>query len=162
MTHAAAPHAAQMTAGPNAAHFATLGGLFNNGLGDASSKVRLSALRATLALVSNASGDASGPEMAIVRGLVPGVLAAARRAVAAGEEDHAGVAYEVLDELIESTPAALAGKVPELVAFCVEVASSPSLGTTTRRRALDVVAFLGAISLHWSPYDPVGVVNAVP
>ena len=40
MTHAAAPHAAQMTAGPNAAHFATLGGLFNNGLGDASAKVR--------------------------------------------------------------------------------------------------------------------------
>ena len=49
---------------------------------------------------------------------------------------------KVLDELIESQPAALAGHIPDVVAFCVEVAQAPGLATVTRRRALDVVAFL--------------------
>ena len=48
----------------------------------------------------------------------------------------------VLDELIESQPKALTGHIPDVVSFCVEVAQAPALATVTRRRALDVVAFL--------------------
>jgi len=101
-------------------HFATLGGLFQNGLSDASLKVRVAALKAVLALVSNMTGEAT--EISIVKGLVPHILATARNAVAAGEEENAGLAYEVLDELIESQPAALAGHIPDVVHFCVEMA----------------------------------------
>ena len=57
-------------------HFATLGGLFQNGLSDASLKVRVAALKAVLALVSNMSGEPS--EINIVKGLVPHILSTAR------------------------------------------------------------------------------------
>ena len=49
---------------------------------------------------------------------------------------------EAMDELIESQPKALAGHIPDVVGFCVEVASAPGLESVTRRRALDVIAFL--------------------
>ena len=56
-------------------HFATLGGLFQNGLSDASLKVRVAALKAVLALVSNMTGEPS--EINIVKGLVPHILSTA-------------------------------------------------------------------------------------
>ena len=121
-------------------HFATLGGLFRAGLGDASLSVRLAALRAVLALICNMSGEPG--EIKIAQELVPHVISTARNAIAAGEETNAGLAYEVLDELIESQPKALAGHIPDVVGFCVEVASAPGLESVTRRRALDVIAFL--------------------
>ena len=122
-------------------HFATLGGLFRNGLNDASLKVRVAALKAVLSLVTNASGEPD--EVKIVSGLVPQILATARNAIQMpGEEENAALAFEVLDELIETLPKALSGHVPEVVAFCVECASSPELATVTRWLALDVVSFL--------------------
>ena len=121
-------------------HFATLGGLFQNGLSDASLKVRVAALRAVLALVSNMTGEPG--EINIVKALVPHILSTARNAIAAGEEENAGLAYEALDELIESQPKALTGHIPDVVSFCVEVAQTSGLSTQTRRRALDVVAFM--------------------
>ena len=121
-------------------HFATLGGLFQNGLNDASLKVRVAALRAVLSLVTNTTGEPN--EVKIIQGLVPQIIATARNAIAAGEEENAGLAFEVLDELIESQPKALSGHVPDVVAFCVECANATQLETVTRRRALDVVSFL--------------------
>ena len=121
-------------------HFATLGGLFQNGLNDASLKVRVAALRAVLSLVTNTTGEPN--EVKIIQGLVPQIIATARNAIAAGEEENAGLAFEVMDELIESQPKALSGHVPALVSFCVECANATQLETVTRRRALDVVSFL--------------------
>lgn len=121
-------------------HFATLGGLFQNGLNDGSLKVRVAALRAVLSLVTNTTGEPN--EVKIISGLVPQIIATARNAIAAGEEENAGLAFEVMDELIESQPKALSGHVPAIVAFCVECANATQLETTTRRRALDVVSFL--------------------
>ena len=121
-------------------HFATLGGLFQNGLNDPSLKVRVAALRAVLSLVTNTTGEPN--EVKIIQGLVPQIIATARNAIAAGEEENAGLAFEVMDELIESQPKALSGHVPALVSFCVECANATQLETVTRRRALDVVSFL--------------------
>ena len=125
-------------------HFAALGSLFRAGLRDASPSVRVSALKAALALVANASGDASDPrETKVVVELVPDVLAVARAAIADGNERDAGLAFEILDEIVESQPRALRGaSVRDVVRFCAETASAPDLDAVTRRRALDVLAFL--------------------
>jgi hypothetical protein len=123
-------------------HYATLGALFQSGLGDASSRVRAAALRAALALTANAPARGSKDETDILRGLVLPVLAVARNAIAAGEERDASLAFEVLDELAEAQPRALAGRIEDVVAFCVEVAGASHLDAVTRRRALDAVSFL--------------------
>jgi hypothetical protein len=123
-------------------HYATLGNLFQSGLADASLRVRVAALRAALALATNAPEKGSKDETEILRGLVLPVLAVARNAIAAGEEKDASLAFEVLDELVEAQPKALAGRIEEVVAFCVEVAGARDLDAVTRRRALDAVSFL--------------------
>ena len=123
-------------------HYATLGNLFQSGLADASLRVRVAALRAALALVANAPEKGSKDETEILRGLVLPVLAVARNAIAAGDERDAALAFEVLDELAEAQPRALAGRIEDVVAFCVEVAGTRGLDAVTRRRALDVVSFL--------------------
>ena len=126
-------------------HYATLGALFRSGLADASLRVRVAALRAALALASNAPEtrkSGSRDETEILRELVLPVLAVARNAIAAGEERDASLAFEVLDELAEAQPRALAGRIEDVVAFCVEVAGARHLDAVTRRRALDAVSFL--------------------
>ena len=123
-------------------HYATLGALFQSGLGDASPSVRAAALRAALALTANAPARGSKDETDILRGLVLPVLAVARNAIAVGEERDASLAFEVLDELAEAQPRALAGRIEDVVAFCVEVAGASHLDAVTRRRALDAVSFL--------------------
>jgi hypothetical protein len=123
-------------------HYATLGNLFQSGLADASLRVRVAALRAALALATNAPEKGSKDETEILRGLVLPVLAVARNAIAAGEEKDASLAFEVLDELVEAQPKALAGRIEDVVAFCVEVAGARDLDAVTRRRALDAVSFL--------------------
>ena len=123
-------------------HYATLGALFQSGLGDASPSVRAAALRAALALTANAPARARKDETDILRGLVLPVLAVARNAIAVGEERDASLAFEVLDELAEAQPRALAGRIEDVVAFCVEVAGASHLDAVTRRRALDAVSFL--------------------
>ena len=123
-------------------HYATLGALFQSGLGDASPSVRAAALRAALALTANAPARGSKDETDILRGLVLPVLAVARNAIAVGEERDASLAFEVLDELAEAQPRALAGRIEDVVAFCVEVAGARHLDAVTRRRALDAVSFL--------------------
>ena len=122
-------------------HYATLGALFQSGLGDASPSVRAAALRAALALTANAPARGSKDETDILRGLVLPVLAVARNAIAVGEERDASLAFEVLDELAEAQPRALAGRIEDVVAFCVEVAGASHLDAVTRR-ALDAVSFL--------------------
>ena len=122
-------------------HFNVLAGLFASALADASDEVRTSALRAVGALVANSSGE---PEQVnAIKALVPHVLEAAKTAVRDGDEDSASIVFEVLDELTESRTNALTGHVTAIVSFCIQVATAEQeLGTHTRRRALDVLAFL--------------------
>tara|TARA_B110000240_G_scaffold45187_1_gene50945 strand:- start:7390 stop:8760 length:1371 start_codon:yes stop_codon:yes gene_type:complete len=122
-------------------HFSTLGGLFTGGLSDASSQVRVAALKAVLALVINAPGE-SKEETNVLSSLVVPVLAVAKHALESGEEKYGSLAFEVLDELVEQQPKALTGHIELIVAFCLEVASLGNLDNTTRRKALDVLSFL--------------------
>jgi len=121
-------------------YFSALSEAFARGLADSNASVRASALRACGALAANASGE---PERtAALKSLVPSVIDAAKIALRAGDEDSAGVAFEVLDELTESQTSALSGHVSAVVSFCIEVATAESLSMLTRRRALDVVGFM--------------------
>ena len=122
-------------------HFKTLAGLFANGLVDAQDEVRVSALRAVGALVANASGEPE--EVAVIKSLVPHVLEAAKTAVSNEDEESASIVFEVLDALTESRTSALSGHVPAVVGFCIQVATAErELGTSARRRALDVLAYM--------------------
>jgi hypothetical protein len=49
-------------------------------------------MRAVNSLIANMSGEPS--EIVIVKALVPAILTTARNAIAAGEEESAGLAYE--------------------------------------------------------------------
>ena len=61
--------------------------------------------------------------MTVIKALVPhAVLEAAKTAVRDGDDDSAGIVFEVLDELTESRTNALSGQVPEVVSFCIQVA----------------------------------------
>jgi len=121
-------------------HFGALGQLFAQGLVDESTNVRMRALKAVGALVSNSTGEPE--QVAIMKSLVPHIIEAAKTALQAGDEDGAGIVFEVLDELTESQTSALSGHVPAVVSFCIEVAVAEQLSTLARRRALDVVAFM--------------------
>ena len=121
-------------------HFGALGQLFAQGLVDESTNVRMRALKAVGALVSNSTGEPE--QVAIMKSLVPHIIEAAKTALQAGDEDSAGIVFEVLDELTESQTSALSGHVPAVVSFCIEVAVAEQLSALARRRALDVVAFM--------------------
>ena len=122
-------------------HYNTLGELFKGGLVDGIAEVRVSALRAVGALVANTTGEPE--QMTVIKALVPHVLEAAKTAVRDGDDDSAGIVFEVLDELTESRTNALSGQVPEVVSFCIQVATADrELSMEVRRRALDVSSFM--------------------
>ena len=122
-------------------HYNTLGELFKGGLVDGIAEVRVSALRAVGALVANTTGEPE--QMTVIKALVPHVLEAAKTAVRDGDDDSAGIVFEVLDELTESRTNALSGQVPEVVSFCIQVATADrELSMEVRRRALDVLSFM--------------------
>lgn len=72
------------------------------------------------------------------RELVPPVLDVARFCLANGDEDTAGKAFEIFDELVESPAPLLGPTIPGILQFALEVASTTKYELSTRNQALQV------------------------
>eukprot|EP00218_Dolichomastix_sp_CCMP3274_P016267 CAMPEP_0170138518 /NCGR_PEP_ID=MMETSP0033_2-20121228/4984_1 /TAXON_ID=195969 /ORGANISM="Dolichomastix tenuilepis, Strain CCMP3274" /LENGTH=1066 /DNA_ID=CAMNT_0010374539 /DNA_START=11 /DNA_END=3211 /DNA_ORIENTATION=- len=122
--------------------YATLGALFSERLGDENVRVRMAAITATGTLLELVADDiAKEPGASLVKGLVPGILSAARMSLAQGQEDAAGKAIEIMDELVEVPSSILKGQIlPDSVSFMVEVARNEQCMVGVRNQALQLVA----------------------
>jgi hypothetical protein len=120
-------------------HFGTLAAVFATALGDSSPIVRTAALRAVGALAAQVQTLA---ETAAVAALVPGMVAVGRAALAAGDEDCAGLLFSVLDDMVESPAPLLAGQLQAVVELVVGVATDARLSPIIRASALGLVAWM--------------------
>ena len=120
-------------------HFGTLATVFAAALGDSSPLVRTAAVRAVGALAAQVQSPA---ETAAVAALVPGMIAVCRAALAAGDEDCAGLLFSVLDDMVESPAPLLAGSLPAVVELVVGVATDARLSSSIRASALGLVAWM--------------------
>lgn len=76
------------------------------------------------------------------RQLVPPVLDVARFCLAHGDEDTAGKAFEIFDELVESPAPLLGPAIPGILQFALEVAATTKYELSTRNQALQIVTWL--------------------
>ena len=120
-------------------HFGTLAAVFATALSDSSPLVRTAALRAIGALAAQVQTPA---ETAAVGALVPGMIAVCRAALAAGDEDCAGLLFSVLDDMVESPAPLLAGSLQAVVELVVGVATDARLSASIRASALGLVAWI--------------------
>ncbi|XP_062992581.1 importin-4 [Elgaria multicarinata webbii] len=80
-------------------------------------------------------------EMKLMSSIMPKVIAAIRELVGV-DETQASETMEVFDELMETEVAIIVHHLPEVVGFCLEVATNQALGDNLRVKALSCISFL--------------------
>lgn len=121
------------------AHYADLQSLLLKCLQDeTSTRVRVAALKAVGSFLEFA-GD--GAEVVKFREFIPSILNVSRQCLANGEEDVAAIAFEIFDELIESS-VPLGDSARSIVQFSLEVCSSQNLDSNTRYQAIQIISWL--------------------
>ncbi|CAL5224745.1 g7478 [Coccomyxa viridis] len=120
-------------------HFSTLVQVADAGLKDSSERVRGQALAAVATLVQWVAEE---PEVKTFRTLVPSILQMAQAGLAAEDEHVAIEACEIFIDLIEAPAPVLGPTIPDLVRWCLQVATTTGYDLATREMALQVVQWL--------------------
>eukprot|EP00899_Mesostigma_viride_P014208 jgi/Mesvir1/22789/Mv14177-RA.1 len=120
-------------------HFATLLGIFLQGLKDHSVPVRVAALKAAGTVVTWITDE---KEVVLFRELVPAMMDVARAALASGDDDPAILTFEIFDDLVENPLPMLMQAMPAIVAFASEVASNAEYSLSVRYQASQLLAWL--------------------
>ncbi|XP_066483155.1 importin-4 [Tiliqua scincoides] len=121
-----------------APHYKDLLRLFHQTLNNRSQPVTLYySLRSLSTMAPGLGSD----EMNLMSSMVPKVISAIRELIQVNEAQASEV-MEVFDELMETEVSIIVQHLSEVVGFCLEVASNPTLGDNLRVKALSCISFL--------------------
>ena len=117
-------------------NFAQLCELVHIALKDAELKVRVAALRAMGAATNLLAED---EDVVVFKALLPPLLDTIKQCLASADEDTPIIAFEILDELIESPIPVLRGQVPTLLHFMLEISGNKEVSLNVREKAMNFV-----------------------
>ncbi|KAJ6653043.1 hypothetical protein lerEdw1_010129 [Lerista edwardsae] len=121
-----------------APHYKDLLRLFHQTLNDRSHPATLYySLRSLSTMAAGLGTD----EMNLMSSMIPKVILAIRELIQVNEAQASEV-MELFDELMETAMSVIAQNLSEVVGFCLEMASNPTLGDNLRVKALSCISFL--------------------
>ncbi|CAG9461228.1 unnamed protein product [Pedinophyceae sp. YPF-701] len=122
-------------------HYTTLQQVFVAGLGDATPAIRRVAVKAVMALMTGAAGDADLVDLGV---LVPALAACIEASLREGEDDVAINAFEAVTDAVEFPSAALQAVVQPTVRFALSVACNAEHDLGVREASLSVIHMLAS------------------
>ncbi|KAM4533641.1 importin-4 [Odontesthes bonariensis] len=119
-------------------HYCQLLQLFSTVLQDLNNPTALYYCILTLTAITPYTGT---DEMKLMRSIIPCLIVALKHLIKA-DQDHASEAMEVFIELMEIEVSIIVPHVADIVRFCLEVSSDPTLSDSLRVKALSCMTFL--------------------